>query len=158
MHYTFSQFWLSFIQLLAVSCVRINWRFWNSRKYIIGERPLHAISKTCSLSFFYLSSRLIIRPNIYLIHLFMIYLPDYAFPYLSIIISMISNAAHFSMKLDQSIRALFLSSITETKNCIIIGNLDYRANYRWIIFRLSFNWLISESKSILFFSFQLDIG
>lgn len=50
---------------------------------------------------------------------------DYAFPYLSIIISMISNAAHFSMKLDQSMKGLFLSSITETKNCIIIGNVSY---------------------------------
>lgn len=55
----------------------------------------------------------------YIYHIF----PDYAFPYLSIIISMISNAAHFSMKLDQSMKSLFLSSITETKNCIIIGNI-----------------------------------
>lgn len=70
----------------------------------------------------------------------MFYLPDYAFPYLSIIISMISNAAHFSMKLDQSIRALFLSSITETKNCIIIGNLDYRANVN--NFRIKINFIL----------------
>lgn len=52
---------------------------------------------------------------------FIISSADYAFPYLSIIISMISNAAHFSMKLDQSMKGLFLSSITETKNCIIIS-------------------------------------
>lgn len=50
----------------------------------------------------------------------------YAFPYLSIIISMISNAAHFSMKLDQSMKALFLSSVTETKNTIIIGIIQFQ--------------------------------
>lgn len=46
---------------------------------------------------------------------------DYAFPYLSIIISMISNAVHFSMKLDQSMRSLFKTSITEMKNITIIS-------------------------------------
>lgn len=49
------------------------------------------------------------------------FISDYAFPYLSIIISMISNAAHFSMKLDQSMKSLFMSSITETKNSVILG-------------------------------------
>lgn len=44
----------------------------------------------------------------------------YAFPYLSIIISMISNAAHFSLKLDQSMRALIKTSVTEMKNIVII--------------------------------------
>lgn len=45
---------------------------------------------------------------------------DYAFPYLSIIISMISNAAHFSLKLDQSINSLIKTSLTEMKNSVII--------------------------------------
>lgn len=46
---------------------------------------------------------------------------DYAFPYLSIVISMVSNAAHFSMKLDQTMRSLFKTSFTEMKNATIIG-------------------------------------
>lgn len=49
---------------------------------------------------------------------------DYAFPYLSVIISMISNAAHFSLKLDQSMKALLCTSVTEMKNTVIIG--EYR--------------------------------
>lgn len=46
---------------------------------------------------------------------------DYAFPYLSVIISMVSNAAHFSMKLDQSMTSLIKTSVTEFKNTTIIG-------------------------------------
>lgn len=49
-----------------------------------------------------------------------ILISDYAFPYLSIIISMISNAVHFSMKLDQSMKSLFKTSMTEMKNTTII--------------------------------------
>lgn len=37
---------------------------------------------------------------------------------------MISNAAHFSMKLDQSISSLLWTSLKETKNAIIIGMYD----------------------------------
>uniref|UniRef100_A0A1A9WRN2 JNK1/MAPK8-associated membrane protein n=1 Tax=Glossina brevipalpis TaxID=37001 RepID=A0A1A9WRN2_9MUSC len=44
----------------------------------------------------------------------------YAFPYLSIAISMISNAIHYSMKLDQSFKALVRSSLMEIKNFVII--------------------------------------
>lgn len=47
---------------------------------------------------------------------------DYAFPYLSVIISMISNAAHFSLKLDQSMKSLLRTSVTEMKNTVIIGD------------------------------------
>lgn len=65
-------------------------------------------------------SALYFIPILALFHTIIGGLMYYAFPYLSIIISMISNAAHFSMKLDQSMKALFLSSITETKNSIII--------------------------------------
>ncbi|XP_055313050.1 JNK1/MAPK8-associated membrane protein [Sitodiplosis mosellana] len=65
-------------------------------------------------------SALYFIPILALLHTIIGGLMYYAFPYLSIIISMISNAAHFSMKLDQSMKALFVSSITETKNCIII--------------------------------------
>lgn len=46
---------------------------------------------------------------------------DYSFPYLSVIISMISNAAHFSLKLDQSMKSLILSSVKEMKNTVVIG-------------------------------------
>lgn len=46
---------------------------------------------------------------------------DYSFPYLSVIISMISNAAHFSLKLDQSMKSLILSSVKEMKNTVVIS-------------------------------------
>lgn len=54
---------------------------------------------------------------------------DYAFPYLSVIISMVSNAAHFSLKLDQSMKSLFKTSITEMKNAIIISMWKYFKYY-----------------------------
>ncbi|XP_037037054.1 JNK1/MAPK8-associated membrane protein-like [Bradysia coprophila] len=44
----------------------------------------------------------------------------YSFPYLSVIISMISNAVHFSLKLDQSMKSLVLSSVKEMKNTVVI--------------------------------------
>lgn len=58
-----------------------------------------------------------------LYHLFLNFLlefPDYSFPYLSIIISMISNAAHFSLKINQKMKYLCKSSIKEVKNATII--------------------------------------
>lgn len=61
---------------------------------------------------------------------------DYAFPYLSIIISMISNAAHFSMKLEQNMKSLFMTSITETKNSVIIGNYINLSNHRFWVFKI----------------------
>lgn len=51
---------------------------------------------------------------------------DYSFPYLSIIISMISNAAHFSVKLNQEMKSLVLSSLTEVKNAIFIGKYKFK--------------------------------
>ncbi|XP_055373867.1 JNK1/MAPK8-associated membrane protein [Condylostylus longicornis] len=44
----------------------------------------------------------------------------YAFPYLSIVISMVSNACHYSMKIDQSMKSLLKSSLLEMKNAVII--------------------------------------
>lgn len=59
---------------------------------------------------------------------------------------MISNAAHFSMKLDQSMKALFLSSITETKNCIIIGNLLSLSNvFQSFFLKLNFHFFCKFS-------------
>lgn len=46
---------------------------------------------------------------------------DYAFPYLSIVISMISNACHYSLKMDQSMKSLLKTSVTEPKNAVVIG-------------------------------------
>ncbi|CAD7085171.1 unnamed protein product [Hermetia illucens] len=45
----------------------------------------------------------------------------YAFPYLSIVISMVSNACHFSLKLKQTMDVLLKTSITELKNLVIIA-------------------------------------
>ncbi|PSN44720.1 JNK1/MAPK8-associated membrane protein [Blattella germanica] len=45
---------------------------------------------------------------------------DYSFPYVVIILSVISNAAHFAFKLDQSMRFLVVSTITDIRNIVIL--------------------------------------
>lgn len=45
---------------------------------------------------------------------------DYSFPYLSIVISVVSNALHFSFKLDQTIKSLLEKSVTQMRNVTII--------------------------------------
>ncbi|KAM7361412.1 JNK1/MAPK8-associated membrane protein [Cochliomyia hominivorax] len=59
-------------------------------------------------------------PLITFIHALACGLIYYSFPYMSIAISMIANAIHYSMKLDQSIKALIKSSCLEIKNLVII--------------------------------------
>lgn len=75
-----------------------------------------------------------------------VYFSDYSFPYLSVIISMISNAVHFSLKLDQSMKALILSSVKEMKNTVVICKLlsdQYTNNLR---FFLNFSWSLVASS------------
>ncbi|XP_072929899.1 JNK1/MAPK8-associated membrane protein [Epargyreus clarus] len=43
-----------------------------------------------------------------------------SFPYIVIIISMMTSASHFSIKIDQSAPALLMSSVTNTRNLIIL--------------------------------------
>ncbi|XP_017883066.1 JNK1/MAPK8-associated membrane protein [Ceratina calcarata] len=44
----------------------------------------------------------------------------YSFPYITIILSVLSNAAHFSLKLNQSVKALLLSCVSDMKNAIVL--------------------------------------
>lgn len=44
----------------------------------------------------------------------------YSFPYITIIVSVISNAAHFAFKLDQSMKSLVLTTITDLRNLVIL--------------------------------------
>lgn len=44
----------------------------------------------------------------------------YSFPYITIILSTLSNAAHFAFKLNQTMKYLLVSSVTEVKNVIVI--------------------------------------
>ncbi|XP_068152271.1 JNK1/MAPK8-associated membrane protein isoform X1 [Drosophila tropicalis] len=44
----------------------------------------------------------------------------YSFPYLSVAISMVANAIHYSLKIDQTLKALVCSSVGELKNVVII--------------------------------------
>jgi len=44
----------------------------------------------------------------------------YSYPYIILILSLISSAGHYAFKLDQSIRNLFLSTVTDTRNIIIV--------------------------------------
>lgn len=45
---------------------------------------------------------------------------DYSFPYILIVLSVLSNAAHFAFKLNQTVKSLLLSSISDIKNVIVI--------------------------------------
>lgn len=45
---------------------------------------------------------------------------DCSFPYIIIIISMMTSASHFSIKIDQSAPALLISSLTNSRNLIIL--------------------------------------
>ncbi|XP_075222540.1 JNK1/MAPK8-associated membrane protein isoform X2 [Lycorma delicatula] len=44
----------------------------------------------------------------------------YSFPYIIIILSVISNAAHFAFKLDQTMASLIVSTVQDLRNIIII--------------------------------------
>lgn len=44
----------------------------------------------------------------------------YAFPYIVIVLSIISNAAHFAFKMDQSMKFLLVNTITDVRNCMIV--------------------------------------
>ncbi|CAL7951103.1 unnamed protein product [Xylocopa violacea] len=44
----------------------------------------------------------------------------YSFPYITIILSVLSNATHFSFELNQSMKALLLSCVSDMKNALII--------------------------------------
>ena len=47
-----------------------------------------------------------------------------SYPYLTLLSSLVSCAAHFSFKLDQSLRSLIISSITDSRNLtILLGRL-----------------------------------
>lgn len=46
----------------------------------------------------------------------------YSFPYITITLSILFNAAHFSFKLNQSMKALLLSCVSDIKNVIIIAS------------------------------------
>ncbi|XP_063222209.1 JNK1/MAPK8-associated membrane protein-like [Bacillus rossius redtenbacheri] len=48
------------------------------------------------------------------------FVSDYSFPYIIIILSVLSNAAHFAFKLDQSMRFLVLSTVKEPRNLLIL--------------------------------------
>jgi JNK1/MAPK8-associated membrane protein len=62
---------------------------------------------------------LYIFPILSLLHVCFGGLIYFAFPYLSIIISVVTNAIHFSLKLDQGMKALFMSC-GQFRNMIII--------------------------------------
>ncbi|XP_011496481.1 PREDICTED: JNK1/MAPK8-associated membrane protein [Ceratosolen solmsi marchali] len=44
----------------------------------------------------------------------------YSFPYITIILSVLSNAAHFAFKLNQTMKSLLLSSISDIKSVVVI--------------------------------------
>lgn len=65
-------------------------------------------------------SALYFMPLLTLIHGTCCGLIYYSFPYLSIAMSMVANAIHYSLKLDQTQKALLLSSVWDVKNAVII--------------------------------------
>lgn len=44
----------------------------------------------------------------------------YSFPYITIILSVLSNAAHFAFRLNQTMKSLLLSSVSDIKNVVVI--------------------------------------
>ncbi|XP_015591184.1 JNK1/MAPK8-associated membrane protein [Cephus cinctus] len=44
----------------------------------------------------------------------------YSFPYITIILSVLSSAAHFAFKLNQSMQSLLLSSVSDIRNVVVI--------------------------------------
>ncbi|XP_062122693.1 JNK1/MAPK8-associated membrane protein [Drosophila sulfurigaster albostrigata] len=66
-------------------------------------------------------SALYFLPLLTLIHGTCCGLIYYSFPYLSIAMSMVATAIHYAMKLDQTQKALLLSSVWEMKNVVIIS-------------------------------------
>ncbi|KAF7990820.1 hypothetical protein HCN44_000625 [Aphidius gifuensis] len=44
----------------------------------------------------------------------------YSFPYITIILTVLSSAAHFAFKLNQTMKSLLLSSVTDFKNIVVI--------------------------------------
>ena len=44
----------------------------------------------------------------------------YSYPYIIILASIVSCAAHYAFKLDQSVKSLLLTSVTDTKNLVIL--------------------------------------
>lgn len=67
-------------------------------------------------------------PLLALIHSLFGGLVYFAFPYLSIIISCGANAGHFAMKLDQTTKSLLVTSVSDIRNIIIIGEV---LTYKW---------------------------
>lgn len=45
---------------------------------------------------------------------------DYSFPYIVVILSVISSAAHFSIQLDQSVHSLIVSTLLDERNIVIL--------------------------------------
>ncbi|XP_012256823.2 JNK1/MAPK8-associated membrane protein [Athalia rosae] len=44
----------------------------------------------------------------------------YSFPYITLILSVLSNAAHFAFKLNQSVKSLVMSSVSDVRNIVVI--------------------------------------
>ncbi|CRL07107.1 CLUMA_CG020104, isoform A [Clunio marinus] len=104
---------------------------------LMNEKCKPKIEKS-SLAIYY---ALYAFPLLAIIHSIFGGLVYFAFPYLSIIISCAANAGHFAMKLDQSMKSLFITSIMDIRNIIIIvGN--------WILFSFG---IISIKKLFLLF-------
>lgn len=45
---------------------------------------------------------------------------DYSFPYIVVILSVVSSAAHFAIHLDQSVQSLITSTLVEERNIVIL--------------------------------------
>lgn len=49
-----------------------------------------------------------------------LFVSDYSFPYLIVVLSVISCAAHFAVKMDQSISSLIVTTLVEPRNILIL--------------------------------------
>ena len=83
-------------------------------------RPLIAKKFLPKQGKFSIYAALYFYPILALLHAIGSGLIYYSFPYITITLSVLSNAAHFAFKLNQTMKSLLLSSISDMKNIIVI--------------------------------------
>lgn len=83
-------------------------------------RPLIAKKFLPKQGKFSIYAALYFYPILALLHAIGSGLIYYSFPYITITLSVLSNAAHFAFKLNQTMKSLLLSSVSDMKNIIVI--------------------------------------
>lgn len=118
--------YLSSISCVYPQCFSYG-QLWALLQMCVENRPYMRLFISCRFWLRYMRLLVVLFVNIWnfiqMPILLIFSFADWFFPYLSIGISMITNAIHYSVKLDQSFKALIRSSLLEIKNFVIICKL-----------------------------------